>query len=245
MRRLSLVCVCLLVCLGPAALSHADDPPTPAQILAILQDHAQAARAAHASTNIDSDSPHHADDAQTDQWHANEAAVAKLRTKLHEEWTDDDGNFRTPQDQASYWHWFAVGIADAIDKKKSKGRASGNCIHIAAAMYADFYNKFGSGSAAGKPKPRGDGDKIEIAIFSKKVLTRFGLHAFLVVKYRGNYYIVDGWKGDGEAFGPLRWDGDNEQFVDPTTGEAPDPLYDSGMEMLAGWTTCTGSQGFQ
>jgi hypothetical protein len=202
--------------------------PPPATMLAKLTAEAVATRKAFASTNISSASPHKANDSQTALWHQNEEAIEALQVRLWAKYTDKDGNFPTAAERDKCGHEFMLGIALIVKSNRIAGRYAGNCIQISAVMYAEFYAKYSG---------------IEIFVFNKvkSALTSITRHAFLVVKCGKDYYIVDGWKDGGVAYGPLVYDATRKYFVDPTTKEAPTPYYAEELEYLAGPTATKGT----
>jgi hypothetical protein len=210
------------------ARASASPCPPPGVMRAKLLAEAVAARNTHASTNVDAGA-NRANASQESLWHQNEKAINELQAKLYAKYGYAGGKFPSVSAQQAYWHEFALGIALIVKSNKISGRYSGNCIHIACTMYADFYTKYSG---------------VKISIFSRVKMTAFGRHAFLVVRCGNDVYIVDGWKDGGVVYGPLVFDSKKAYFVDPATGEAPTEFYAHELERLAGPTDTVGKTTF-
>lgn len=95
-------------------------------------------------------------------------------------------------------------------------RMMGNCTHISQVMYVDLLAEW-------RNVP---GLKVSIYYFAgKDPATNLRAHYFNVVECDGDSFIVDGWRGDGEVYGPLSFDAESNTFSPKNAGVTLDTYY--------------------
>ena len=97
-------------------------------------------------------------------------------------------------------------------------RMVANCIGISRVMFSDFYKKFS-----------GSGIKVGIYYFSEYTNT-MGHHQFTMLDCGGELYIVDGWRGAGEVYGPLSLDPKTKMLKPIESGDALPDYYEKKID---------------
>ncbi len=118
-------------------------------------------------------------------------------------------------------HNMILAYADLVDEQSPTQTSvlAGNCGEISASLYAYLYRNYKG---------------LELATARRNdYFANDGWvdHAFVLVKTPEGVFIVDGWRGDGGAVGPLTINSAGE-FIDPSTGK-PHPDYDFSIQVTS------------